>query len=121
VSAQPDVVAEQLRAVALEVSGGNAWLEKVDIRVRPVVDFDQLAIGDDPVGLLVRELRSLARNQDVLASLATEALKELRQKLPAELVQDEALRLDAPEVLQDLLGEAEAELLARLAGENGAP
>jgi len=121
VSAKPDVVAEQLRAVALEVSGGNAWLEKVDIRVRPVVDFDELAIGDDPVGLMVRELRSLARNHDALALLATDALKELRQKLPAELVQDEALRLDAPEVLKDLLGEAEAELLARLAGESGAP
>jgi hypothetical protein len=70
---------------------------------------------------MVRELRSLARNHDALALLATDALKELRQKLPAELVQDEALRLDAPEVLKDLLGEAEAELLARLAGESGAP
>lgn len=119
VSAKPDVIAEQLRAVALEVSGGDAWLEKVDIRVRPVVDFDQLASGDDPVGLLVRELRTLAHNQDSLASLANEALKELRQKLPAELGQDEAMRLDAPDVLKDLLGEAEAELLARLAGESG--
>jgi DNA repair exonuclease SbcCD nuclease subunit len=121
VSARPDVIAEQLRAVALEVSGGDAWLEKVDIRVRPVVDFDQLAIGDDPVGLLVRELRTLAHNQDSLASLANEALKELRQKLPAELGQDEAMRLDAPDVLKDLLSEAEAELLARLAGESGSP
>jgi DNA repair exonuclease SbcCD nuclease subunit len=120
VSAKPDVIAAQLRAVALEVSGGDAWLEKVDIRVRPVVDFDRLAIGDDPVGLLVRELRTLADNQDSLASLANDALKELRQKLPAELGQDEALRLDAPDVLRDLLGEAEAELLARLAGESGA-
>ncbi|MGE0288462.1 MAG: exonuclease SbcCD subunit D [Bradyrhizobium sp.] len=121
VSAKPDVIAEQLRAVALEVSGGNAWLEKVDIRVRPVVDIDQLAIGDDPVGLLVRELRTLAHNQDSLASIANEALKELRQKLLAELGQDEAMRLDAPDVLKDLLGEAEAELLARLAGESGSP
>ena len=121
VSAKPDVIAEQLRAVALEVSGGDAWLEKVDIRVRPVVDFDQLAIGDDPVGLLVRELRTLAHNQDSLASLANEALKELRQKLPAELGQDEAMRLEAADVLKDILGEAEAELLARLAGESGSP
>ena len=121
VSAKPDVIAEQLRAIALEVSGGDAWLEKVDIRVRPVVDFDQLASGDDPVGLLVRELRTLAHNQDSLASLASEALKELRQKLPPELGQDEAIRLDAPDVLKDLLGEAEAELLARLAGESGSP
>lgn len=120
VSARPEVVAEQMRAVALEVSGGNAWLEKVDMRVLPLVDVDRLAIGDDPVGLLVRELRALAQDQDRLTSFANEALKDLRQKLPAELSQDEALRLDAPDVLKDLLGEAEAELLARLAGEGGA-
>lgn len=119
VSARPEVIAEQLRAVALEVSGGNAWLEKVELRVRPLVEIDRLAAGDDPVGLLVRELKALAQDQGKLASFANDALKELKQKLPAELNQDEELRLDAPDVLRDLLSEAEGELLARLAGERG--
>ena len=119
VSARPETVAEQMRAMALDVSGGAAWLEKVGVRVRPALDLDHLALGDDPIGLMVRELRSLAKDSGALASLANEALKDLRQKLPAELIQDDALRFDAPDVLQEILGEAEGELLARLGSEGG--
>ncbi|MFN7779863.1 MAG: exonuclease SbcCD subunit D [Betaproteobacteria bacterium] len=119
VSARPEVIAEQLRAVALDASGGNAWLEKVDLRVRPLVEVDRLAAGDDPVALLVRELRGLAQDGGKLTSFANDALKELRQKLPPDLSEDDVLRLDAPDVLSELLQEAEGELLARLAGDRG--
>ncbi|MBK7237600.1 MAG: DNA repair exonuclease [Sterolibacteriaceae bacterium] len=119
VSARPGVIAEQLRAVALDASGGNAWLEKVDLRVRPLVEVDRLAAGDDPVALLVRELRGLAQDGEKLTSFANDALKELRQKLPPDLSEDDVLRLDAPDVLSELLQEAEGELLARLAGDRG--
>lgn len=119
VSARPEVIAEQLRAIALDASGGNAWLEKVDLRVRPLVEVDRLAAGDDPVALLVRELKGLARDGAKLTSFANDALKELRQKLPPELSEDDVLRLDAPDVLSELLQEAEGELLARLAGDRG--
>lgn len=119
VSARPEVIAEQLRAVALDASGGSVWLEKVDLRVRPLVKVDHLAAGDDPVALLVRELRALAQDGGKLTSFANDALKELRQKLPPDLSEDDALRLDAPDVLSELLQEAEGELLARLAGERG--
>ncbi|MCG3201201.1 MAG: hypothetical protein NFCOHLIN_01067 [Gammaproteobacteria bacterium] len=120
VSARPEVMAEQLRAIALDASGGNAWLEKVDLRVRPPIEIDRLAAGDDPVALLVRELKALAQDGVQLTSFANDALKELKQKLPADLNQDELLRLDALDVLRDLLGAAEGELLARLAGGGGA-
>ncbi len=121
VSARPEVIAQQLRAVVLEASGGNAWLEKVELRVRPPIEVDRLAVGDDPVALLVREIRALAQDEEKRTSFANDALKELKQKLPADLSQDEELRLDAPGVLGDLLREAEDELLARLAGDGGAP
>jgi exonuclease SbcD len=120
-SARSEEVVQQLRAVALDASGGGAWLEKVELRVRPPVDIDRLAAGDDPVGLLVRELKALAQDQDKLNAFAGEALKELKQKLPADLSMEEDLRLDAPDVLNELLREAQDELLARLAGEGGAP
>ena len=119
VSSRPEVVVEQVRAMALDVSGGNAWVEKVDCRVRPALDLDQLALGDDPVGLLVRELRGLSADSDALALLATETLGELKQKLPAELAQDDALRFSAPDALKELLTQAETDLIARLAGEVG--
>jgi hypothetical protein len=114
------VIAEQLRAVALDASGGNVWLEKIDLRVRPPIEIDRLAAGDDPVALLVRELKLLAQDEAKLASFANEALKELKQKLPAELSQDEELRLDAPDVLRELVSEVEGELLARLTQDGGA-
>jgi hypothetical protein len=120
VSARPEVIAEQFRAIALDASGGNAWVEKVDLRARPPFEVDRFAAGDDPVALLVREIKALVQDQGTLSSFANDALRELKQKLPAELGQDEELRLDAPDVLRELLREAEGELLARLAGERGA-
>lgn len=120
-SARSEAVMQELRAVTLDASGGNAWLEKVDLRVRPLIDIDRLAAGDDPVGLLVRELKALAQDQKRLNEFAGDALRELKQKLPADLNLDEDLRLDAPDVLSDLLREAQDELLARLAGDGGAP
>jgi predicted phosphodiesterase len=118
-AARPAVITEQLRAVALDVSGGNAWLEKVDLRVRPPIDLDRVAAGDDPVAVLVRELRALAQDGQKLAVLAADTLKELRQKLPPELGQDDDMRFDAPDLLSDLLRETEGELLARLSGDRG--
>lgn len=120
-SVRSETVVQQLRAVTLDASGGNAWLEKVVLRVRPPVDTDRLAAGDDPVGVLVRELKALALDQERLNAFAGDALRELKQKLPADLNLEEDLRLDAPDVLRDLLREAQDELLARLAGEGGAP
>lgn len=120
-STRSDAVVQQLRAVALDASGGNAWLEKVDLRVRPPVDIERLAAGDDPIGLLVRELKALTQDQFKLNSVVADALRELKQKLPADLNLEEDLRLNAPEVLSDLLREAQDELLARLAGEESVP
>jgi hypothetical protein len=119
-SARSEAVVQQLRAVTLDASGGNAWLEKVELRVHPPIDIDRLSAGDDPVGLLVRELKALAQDQERLSAFAGDALRELKQKLPADLNLEEDLRLDAPDVLRELLREAEGELLARLAGERGA-
>jgi hypothetical protein len=95
-------------------------VEKVDLRVRPPFEVDRFAAGDDPVALLVREIKALAQDQGTLTSFANDALRELKQKLPAELSQDEELRLDAPDVLRELLRDAEGELLARLTGQKGA-
>ena len=116
-AARPEVLAEQLRAMALDVSSGSAWIEKVDCRVRPALDLEKLALGDDPVGLLVRELRSLSGDSSALALLANDTLMDLKQKLPVEISQDDTLLFDTPDVLKGLLGEAEADLIARLASE----
>ena len=69
---------------------------------------------------MVREIKALTQDQGKLSSFANDALNELKLKLPVELSLDEGLRLDATDVLKELLSEAEGELLARLAGNGGA-
>jgi DNA repair exonuclease SbcCD nuclease subunit len=118
VSARPEVVEAQLRNAAVEVAAGRAWVEKVRVQMRPALEGR--AMGDDPVGLLLRELRALGQDRRRLALLAHEALQDLQAKLPAELADEEVLRLIAPEELDQLLHEVEADLLARLTGGGGA-
>ena len=116
-AAQPDMVEQQLRGAALQASNGRAWLEKIEFRTRPQLDLDRIAERDDPVGLLVRELRRFAADPALLRAVAEETLGELLQKLPVDL--RDASRLDDADILIELLDEAEAELLARLSGEEG--
>ncbi len=120
-ASQPETVEQQLRAIAIEATNARAWIEKIEFRTRPLLDLDRIAERDDPIGLLVRELHRLATDEEALRAVADEALGELRQKLPAELREDrDALRLDTADALLELLGEVEADLLARLSGDEGA-
>lgn len=114
-AARGDTVVQELRAMALDVSGGDAWLEKVLFEARPSVDLVRLADGDDPVALLANELAALAA-PEALLEFADASLKDLRLKLPSEVSLDEGLALDDPAVLRDLLREAEDEIVARLGG-----
>ncbi len=120
-ASQPETVEHALRGAAIEASNGRAWIEKIEFRTRPLLDLERIAERDDPVGLLVRELRRFATDEEALRAVADEALGELRRKLPVELREGrDALPLDAAETLLELLGEVEADLLARLSGDEGA-
>lgn len=116
VAVRPEVLEAQLRNAAVEAASGRAWVEKVRVQVKPRLASERRAAGDDPVGLLQRELRSLGQDRQQLESLAQETLKDLRAKLPAELSDEEALRLTTPEELDELLREVEGDLLARFGG-----
>ncbi len=119
-AAQPETMERELRNAAIEASNARAWIEKIEFRTRPQLDLDRIAERDDPIGLLVRELRRLTADETLLRTVAGEALGELQQKLPVELRDGhDALRLQDADVLLELLGEVESELLARLSGEEG--
>ena len=116
-AANREALEQQLRATTIEVSNGRAWIEKIEFRTHPTLDLDQIAERDDPIGLLVRELRRLTTAEADLLELASEVLGDLQRKLPMELREGhETLSLESPETLRELLGEVEAELLARLSG-----
>lgn len=121
-AAQPETVEQQLRSAAIEASNAQVWIEKVELTTRPQLDLDRIAERDDPLGLLVRELRGLADDDVARSAVAEEAFRDLLQKLPVELREGaNALRLDAPDVLAELLGEVEGKLIAHLSGEGAAP
>jgi DNA repair exonuclease SbcCD nuclease subunit len=115
---QPETVEQQLRSAAIEASNAQVWIEKVELTTRPQLDLDRIAERDDPLGLLVRELRGLVSDDAAQGVVAEAAIRDLQQKLPVELREGpHALRLDAPDVLAELLSEVEGELIARLSGE----
>ncbi|MDS4031946.1 MAG: DNA repair exonuclease [Candidatus Contendobacter sp.] len=116
-TARSDTMEQELRSAAFQASNGRAWLEKIEFRTRPPLDLDRIAERDDPVGLLVRELREIVADPALLRAVAEEALSDLLRKLPVDL--RAAARLDETEGLIELLGEVESDLLARLAGEEG--
>ena len=117
---QPETVAQQLRGAAIEASNAQVWIEKIELATRPRLDLDRIAERDDPLGLLVRELRGLAADDAARESIVEEAIRELRQKLPVELREGpRALLLDSPDALAELMGEVEADVMARLSGEGG--
>lgn len=111
----------QLAASVNEASAGMAWLEKVRIKVTAPLDLPRLAERDDPVGLLIRSIESLAAEPKTLQSLAESVLSELGQKLPPELRGCEsAWAPDSPEALADALANARERLLAAIAAEDAA-
>lgn len=121
-AAQPETVEQQLRSAGIEASNAQVWIEKVELTTHPQLDLDRIAERDDPLGLLVRELRGLAADDVARSAVAEEAFRDLLQKLPVELREGaNALRLDAPDVLAELLGEVEGKLIAHLSGEGAAP
>ncbi len=118
---QREALRAQLASVVGDASGGNAWLEKVRIKVTAPLDLDRLAQRDDPIGLLIRSLDALEADPAALAALATEVLAELRHKLPPELSAADGLSpLESPDALSAALASARERLLAAIAEDDAA-
>ncbi|MFZ5573031.1 MAG: metallophosphoesterase family protein [Thermodesulfobacteriota bacterium] len=62
----PSALTAQLQAVAADISGNKAWLEKVLVQTGPLIDFDGLAKSDTPQGELLRYLNELAADPQEL-------------------------------------------------------
>ncbi len=104
---------ERLRA-AVAPLGDSVWLEKIRLDTRSPVDLDTLADRDDPLGELTRALGRLSDDPAVLTELLAE-FDALKAKLPADYRRlDDALDLDDPAALGDLLRDLEHTLIPRL-------
>jgi len=113
IAADEEKLRNEVLSAASEVGGGQLWIERVVVATAPQLDVDQLLVRQDPVGEVLRILRSLAGDPRATAALA-ERLRELRKKLPSEVTSGpDALTLDEKHVGR-VLGDVERSLLSWL-------
>jgi len=111
---------EEVRALTLDLPG-EAWLEKVELVTRPLAERARLREREDAIGEMLRGLGSLAGDESALAELALE-LGELKRKLPADLREGpDAIDLDSPAAMRELLSAIEETLGSALRGSEEAP
>lgn len=111
--AHAQAMTNEIRAAAIDVRGGRAWIEKVKFRTSPAGSLDDL-VGDGPVAELVQYLRELQADREQLLGLSDE-LAPLVKKLPGELsLGDDPVAFDQWETLHDLIAEVEPMLVERL-------
>ena len=104
----------EVRAAATDGLGETAWLEKVVVRTRAMIDLERIREEASAVGHLARRLASMKEDPKELAELAS-VLADLDKKLPAELREGEgALRLADPALLRAMLDDVEQMLVPRL-------
>jgi hypothetical protein len=75
----------ELRSAALDAGRDAVWVEKIVVGTRPEGDPRLLRARNDSVGALLRALDTLRHDDDQLGRLLEE-LKELKRKLPRELL-----------------------------------
>jgi exonuclease SbcD len=109
----------EARAGALGLGDEVAWVEKVVISTEPAVDAQTLAEREDAIGELKRLLQEAMGDTDLLAQIANDIGKLVRQ-LPHEIrgdIDDSALRAAVDGDYAALVGEVSTYLSARLAAQ----
>jgi len=105
----------EFRALALQESQGNLWIEKVKFQTFPTVVADAEAAPDGPLGALASYLKELSADDEQLVELSRE-FADLFRKLPGELFQDDdSLSIEKPAVMRRWLSEVGPLLLNRVA------
>lgn len=113
-SLNPERWVNEIRAAVTDFGGGEAWVEKILFRTTMHADIEKLTASDSPVGHLLTFMRRIESGPERLTELA-EGLSYLKSKLPMELRQgDDALDMESPESLRQILDDARQILLSRL-------
>lgn len=103
----------QIRAAVTDL-GSDLWVEKVLFKTKTPIDIEKLLGHDDPVGGLLRSLRSLRENPEELETLIRE-FRDIKDKLPPEYARlEDVVDLDNSKTYGSLLEEVEQILVPRL-------
>lgn len=109
----------EARAAALGFGDASAWIERVVIATKPVLDPAMLAGREDALGELHRMLGDAAADPELLSQLEAD-VSELVRKLPADVrddIEDAALKAavqaDYPALITHVRGYLNARLTAQ--------
>lgn len=112
--ADSERVLNECRALAMTLSAGDLWIEKLAVETRATLSDAAAMARDDAYGSLLRAIRDLEFDPARLADLADD-LSDLMVKLPEDLrTGDDGPDLSRPGYLHDRLAEAKALLLEHL-------
>ncbi len=112
--ANPEQCINDVREIATDISSGNIWIEKVNIKTAAQIDLEEMRSRDDAIGELLRSIHNLSIDQESLSNMMEE-FSDLKRKLPVELKQgDDPINLDDPEKLKEIIADVKQILFARL-------
>ena len=114
---EPGALAAAVQAAAHDIDAADVWIESVQVRLRSPIDRAALAERADALGDVVRLVDELLADDAALQAWGRERLDRL-PALPPGLADLAVDRLDA-DALRQLLVEAEATVLSRLAPASG--
>jgi DNA repair exonuclease SbcCD nuclease subunit len=84
ISVNQDHWINAIRAVATDLSNGEIWIEKIKFQTQMAVDLEKIIEMDSALGGLLKSIRDIDPNDQIVAELACE-FTDLYRKLPAEL------------------------------------
>lgn len=109
----PRKIVAQIRVDAID-RGADLWIEKVRLETSPEASIEQLRDAQGLVADLLRNVDAIRRDEgDAELLHVARVLEPVRKKLAKEL-DEVGLDLSSPDVLRELLGQAEALLAQRL-------
>jgi len=113
-AAQEHACKNQVRAIALDLGGGNVWIEKVKLSTAAPDNSADIAAAEGPLGELLGLINELRHDDGQLTALAKE-LDDLRKKLPGELLEGpDSVQLHDPNWIRGMLDQVEPLLIGRL-------
>jgi DNA repair exonuclease SbcCD nuclease subunit len=115
--AQQDNLLANLRTSLFDEFGGRAWLEKLKLKTSPNIDLDAVAGRDDAVGQLLRSIRNVGVDQELMLELLSQ-FQDLKDRLPSVLTTGEgAIDLTSIDSIASRLPDVERDLAAYMLSE----
>lgn len=118
-SAYPERLKQQIRALAAEIGGHDLWIERVENSVVGKLDLRSVLTADSYLAKLLTEIMATPQNPDEIERLQ-EVVESIMHKIPPDVFDaGSILNLDDPQTMARLVDEAKHMLIGRLLTEGG--